>query len=344
MHGTATLVRTAGLALLLAVGGCSTGDWSARARSEPAGPWAMHAANDPYERGKTHLRVGQLGLALEAFRTALRRDRASIASLNGMAVTYDELGRYDVSRRYFQQALELNPQAPETLNNIGRSLLRQGKFEAALPLLREAARSTGDSEVIAANLELASHRLAHRDAQAQDEPTIASAGERLPPWVERTSSSVQTLVTALVLSQNAEAPATQAWAAHVAGLEAARRHDGIGRLPALAVRRTETPDPAAAPAPRLEVSNGAGRRHMAARMRSYLARHGLEVARLTNAHSFAHQDSVIFFRPGHLGWAKQVARFLPQQVRLEERPDQPSEVRLRLGGDLLDFDLTLLAS
>lgn len=340
----AELARAVLMALLLVVAGCSTSDWSARARADMAGPLPAGTAHDAYERGKTHLRLGQFGLALEAFRTALRWDQAPVDSLNGIGVTYDELGRFDISRRYFQQALELDPESPQTLNNFGRSLLRQGKVEAALALFEGAARSAGDNGVIMANLELTGRRLAHADEQTVNEATPTGAAERLPPWVELTSIGMQTLVTIPAHPRNAGERTPQHWAAHVASLEAASGDGGARAVPALASRRAESPDPEAASAPRLEVSNGAGRRHMAARMRTYLARHGLEVDRLTNAESFAYQDSIIFFRPGRLARAKEVAELLPHPVRLEEKADQWSEVSLRLGGDLLDFDLTLLSS
>lgn len=339
-----TLARIALAALLLAVAGCSTSDWSSRHRSSLAGPDFSGAPQPAYERGKMHLQAGQLGLALQSFQSAVRQRPDLVAGLNGIAVTYDELGRFDLSRRYYRRALGLGPTSANTLNNFGRSLLRQGEVEAALALLHDAAALAADNEVVKANLELAHRKVAE---QGGDKTGTAETVERRPSWIERTSFRLQTLVTALPASAKAVRQRVDRWSAHVAGLEPIEhqvgRDDGA-HLPALASKGAKRSTPAAVPVPRLEVSNGAGRRQMAARMRGHLVGNGFHVDRLTNADSFAYAKSVIFFRPGFIERAKQLAALLPDPVRLEEQPDQWSEVRLRLGGDLLDFDLTLLES
>jgi hypothetical protein len=93
---------------------------------------------------------------------------------------------------------------------------------------------------------------------------------------------------------------------------------------------------------RLEISNGTGRRGMAARMRNHLAQSGVSAARLTNAEHFAHTASAIFYRSGFEDRAAAFGRPLPVRVDLIQDDGQRSDVRLRLGADLLDFDLQLL--
>ena len=92
----------------------------------------------------------------------------------------------------------------------------------------------------------------------------------------------------------------------------------------------------------LEVSNGAGRRHMAARMRAHLAWGGIPVARLTNDASFSNMTTVIFYRDGFKQGADELARLLPIAVAVDPAEDMYSDIRLRLGGDLLDFDKELI--
>ena len=94
--------------------------------------------------------------------------------------------------------------------------------------------------------------------------------------------------------------------------------------------------------PRIEVSNGAGRRHMAKRMKGYLETRGLRIDRLTNARHFAHMQSTIYFREEWRVFAMGLAATLPVQVRLVPVRDQDSDLRVELGGDLLDFDRDLL--
>src|SRR3546814_5856911 len=68
---------------------------------------------------------------------------------------YDQLGRYDLAERYYQRALAMDLTSVQTLNNLGYSLLLQGKPELALTFFRDAARIAPDNTVIAANAEQA---------------------------------------------------------------------------------------------------------------------------------------------------------------------------------------------
>jgi hypothetical protein len=90
--------------------------------------------------------------------------------------------------------------------------------------------------------------------------------------------------------------------------------------------------------PWVEVSNGTGRLDMAARIRDYLEAEGIVVKRLTNAGHYRHQETIIFYRSGWRAYAENLARLLPAVVDLDGRDGQESDVRLELGGDLLDFD------
>jgi hypothetical protein len=88
----------------------------------------------------------------------------------------------------------------------------------------------------------------------------------------------------------------------------------------------------------LEVSNGTGRIDMAARIREHLEARGIVVKRLTNAGHYRHQETTIFYRSGWRSYAEELAQMLPAVIDLDGDPDQESDVRLELGGDLLEFD------
>ena len=90
--------------------------------------------------------------------------------------------------------------------------------------------------------------------------------------------------------------------------------------------------------PLVEVSNGTGRLDMAARIRDHLEAKGIVVKRLTNAEDYRHQETIIFYRSGWRAYAENLARMLPAVIDLEGRSGQESDVRLELGGDLLEFD------
>jgi tetratricopeptide (TPR) repeat protein len=101
-------------------------------------------SGDSYQDGRGLLAAGDMPGAIAAFRAALITAPQSIDALNGVAVAYDRIGRYDVSRSYYDTALAIDPDAALVLNNLGYSLYLQGKFEAAIPLLQKAAASNDD--------------------------------------------------------------------------------------------------------------------------------------------------------------------------------------------------------
>lgn len=312
------------VAALGAAGCAGTGlEVSPKASFDPV--HAPDTAAGAYEVGKRQLATGHIGNALVSFRQALRREPESVSALNGMAIAYDRLGRFDLARHYFERALALEPDSTMTLNNIGRSLLDQGKPDLALRYLERGHALAAEDELIRGNLELARHRTAALAARA----VAPGAHGPWPParaaWVERTAAGVQTLVTS-------GAP----------GSSASHGSDPHQRLLSVVPRPRPGGPPAATRRPAIEVSNGAGRRHMAARMRALLAEHGLEVQRLTNAEHFGFDATVLFYRPGAEDLAAALAAHLPAGIARVRDDSARVDVRLRLGKDLLNFDDAML--
>ncbi len=108
-------------------------------------------------------------------------------------------------------------------------------------------------------------------------------------------------------------------------------------------RTQDVPDlpPGSDESPVIEVSNGTGRPQMAFRLSQFLESEGLSAKSLTNAEHFRHQETVIFYHREWLQKAKELAAQLPVEVRLEAAPHQTPDIRIRLGGDLLNFDQEL---
>ena len=100
----------------------------------------------------------------------------------------------------------------------------------------------------------------------------------------------------------------------------------------------------AAPAEALtvEVSNGAGRNHLAARVRGYLESKGLNVSYLTNAASFDNARTAVFYKKGQRQAAARIAKQLPIAADLIELNENYADIRIRLGADILDFDKNVL--
>jgi hypothetical protein len=124
----------------------------------------------------------------------------------------------------------------------------------------------------------------------------------------------------------------------VAEVEVARLSTVVSDAPRVELR------PAVAVSARLplvEVSNGTGRLDMAARIRDHLETKGIVVKRLTNAEDFRQQETTIFYRSGWRTYAEELARMLPAVIDLDGSASQESDIRLELGGDLLEFDRDL---
>ena len=449
------------------------------------------AGPSAYERGKFHYAAGQYGLAVKKFRTAVDRDPQSIEALNGLAATYDRLGRFDLSARYYGRALAADPDSPQTLNNIGYSYLLQERFDLAVAYLRDAYRRDQDDPFVIANRRAAEVGYQEADlkrsvqpeaepAQVAKAPVRRARTERVTSWIERTAPAIQSLVTKpqLVFLETAEdagvnpqlaafrpmeseaegllldplaAPMglraddvkadflagesvrpdkTPALAAtKVAALAAERlaplpgndappvpkaedtasllrpeqgmrepvsplspeqtadkqvallrpdRASGQAATPIEAEGPVGPPIPLLQPArpaetqvalvqpeqkiedvvhtheaerpmtplrlqgaPHIEVSNGTGRLSMAARIRNFLIGGGVTVQRLTNADHYSYMETTIFYRNGWRIYAEELARILPAAVDLTANDDQRADIRVELGGDLLDFDRDL---
>lgn len=97
---------------------------------------------------------GNYGIAIDHLESELARSPASLAALNGLGSSYDQLGRYDVAQRYYFRALDLAPQSSLTISNIGYSYLLQGRNLEAASLLQLALHYDAENQVAAVNLGL----------------------------------------------------------------------------------------------------------------------------------------------------------------------------------------------
>ena len=360
------MVGGALVALLLALPGCS-GSWpEIGSLVGTPSPEAKLATLTPYERGKEHFQAGLLGLALQSFRKALANSPDSVATLNAVGATYDRLGRFDLAGNYFQRALSFEPKSAQTLNNIGFSYMLQGRLDDAAEYLKRAYAHNQDDEVITANLGTLG-----KLEEVDQERVLAKAevpSVFLPlARIERVTEKVQSLILSvdpipeveekaiplrgmkkflgrgrvMVASWTPDGKPVPGWAkalsrtvikrsfVHVVKVNAGLYRAGMGG---------DRIDGAGLKGVRIEVTNGAGRNKMAARMRSYMDTRGVRVRWLTNAERFNNKKSVIFHRKGFRKEAKALANLLPISVGIVATKGQRADVRLRLGADLLEFD------
>ena len=173
--------------------------------NEAAWNAAPPPAGDRLQEGKAHFEQGNYGLAVAAYRASLRDDSSSVRALNGLAASYDRLGRFDLARNYYQRALEISPHSAQTLNNMGYSLIleaRQKKGDAALTAearsyFQQASQSDGRHPSIAGNLAmLKSKPVALTAPRELRKPLLVMAEpDRYGAWVERRNKERHLLVT-----------------------------------------------------------------------------------------------------------------------------------------------------
>ncbi|MPZ11503.1 MAG: tetratricopeptide repeat protein [Kiloniellaceae bacterium] len=371
------IVAALGMTLLL--GACGTQLEDARSAFGYSGMAGGDPTLSSYEQAKADFAAARYGLAVKRFQMAMAEDPASVEAANGLAATYDQVGRYDLAERFYRRALSMDPNSVQTLNNLGYSMLLQGKPDLALAFFRDAARVAPDSDVIAANAELA---VAARMEDRRLDAAAAAAAAKAPPASAQAAEAAAIPALRIVRfnaveqhlqlqPQQVVMATTEASAMPAVPLLPVETHplpalpgrpdpsglapQPVAVLPSVRVAVSATANDAliaAGPSESgaavadltgtIEVSNGTGRRHMAARVRAYLAQLGLTAARLTNADHFAHTTTTITYRPGHRGLAEALSASLPIAPLLQQSVEQAADVRVELGGDLLKFDSGLL--
>lgn len=79
--------------------------------------------------------------SLDLLQLARERSPDDVRVLNALAVTYDKLGRFDLSARFYAQALEAAPDSPVVMANMAYSQVLQRQFTPAPTQLAEAPPS-----------------------------------------------------------------------------------------------------------------------------------------------------------------------------------------------------------
>lgn len=148
---------------------------------------AASPAERAYQEGKADLAAGRPGLAIVAFETALANEPGSAKVLNGLGAAYDGLHRFDVAQSFYKQALQLEPNSPDVVNNMAISLQMAGKPDA-MQWFARAEKLDPKNPVIDANVNLA----AATPAPAPAATTLASSDDpsAIPvdrPRIERAS-------------------------------------------------------------------------------------------------------------------------------------------------------------
>jgi Flp pilus assembly protein TadD len=107
----------------------------------PAFETGILSSNEANRLGRSDLAAGNYGMAERHFRDAVEKDRNDGPSWIGLAAAYDNLGRFELADNAYQQAIAVQGEGFEIINNIGYSYLLRGdkrralrQFERALAL------------------------------------------------------------------------------------------------------------------------------------------------------------------------------------------------------------------
>ncbi len=80
--------------------------------------------NEQIAYGRAQLELGNVGLALEAFRKAIREQPDNPDALGGIADSYATMGKHDLARRYYEAALAVAPHDPALLQAVATQSTR----------------------------------------------------------------------------------------------------------------------------------------------------------------------------------------------------------------------------
>lgn len=294
---------------MILLAGCSAGDIEVRAVESSSGK--IKGGPDALAEAHGLLRLGNPGLALEAFRR-IQRDHPSSEALSGIAASYAAMGRDDLARVNLEAALAMKPESPELLASVAKVMDRLGMApEAAVALQQSQAVATLENVASSAALERAV--AAVRDEQEWPRITVSRAPapnsvESAAPRLERLSSREIALVTS----------PRPYWAA--AAAKAPRTAYSDPRWTRLEPSRI---------APNVRILNAARAQGLAATARSGLADFGWRRIDVGD-HTRVEERSVVFYPAGK----EKIAHALARHFGVEAvRSDGPF-VTVVLGRDL----------
>jgi tetratricopeptide (TPR) repeat protein len=320
--------RKVAAALLLTVSAIGCTHSKLAVRSLPVPESASTADEASLAKGRMLFARGEFALAADAFQKAARYDPKSADAYNGLAASYDQLGRYDLSRRYYELALAQSPEDGRVLRNFARSMLRQGDQLAARKLIAEAAALEHDGTSQAAgqaqpqpSAPAAPVQQAYADGASPTSVTMSIAPEPLPAAAPVTVANSPSLFQRVAATVILDAPAPRAAPASVLAQAAA---------PAIA-----------SSTPHLHIMNAVGRKRQAARMSSYLKQDGWATISTGDSRNKL-MRSRILFGAADAAAARKLAATLPFQPRLQRMRNAPA-MFLLLGRDALVFDNQLRA-
>lgn len=230
-----------GTAAIFSVAACGGEQGKLEIRSSPT-PLAAGRQAVPFRiaEARGQFALGNVALALESFRLALREDPNSIDAMMGVAACYDRMARFDLSRRHYEAALAIAPGDPKLLTAFAGSLDLQGQTAEAASVRAEASQRVAHATANAAPQRFAAAPVPQRVAQA-----VAPKPAAAPPVPQRVALAVAPKPRTSIEQPSPAAPVKHKVAAQRASAAPIIAQVAAKPLPSLAAVQPQT-----APAPR----------------------------------------------------------------------------------------------
>jgi Flp pilus assembly protein TadD len=122
--------------------------------SEPTGSVTPRDGQDEVALGKQHYRAGKFDAAAKVFSRAAERNPRNAEAWLGLAASYDRLRQFELADSAYDQALGIDGQTAEILNNQGYSYMLRGDLTRARAKLTAAQRKEPGNKYVQNNLAL----------------------------------------------------------------------------------------------------------------------------------------------------------------------------------------------
>lgn len=161
-HGCPSAWTTAICRLALAAGlvsgagACQTAGFgeTVQVTDPPAFETGILSSNERNRLGRQDLAAGNSGMAERHFREAVESNRDDAPSWIGLAAAYDNLGRFELADRAYEQAIRITGETLVIINNRGYSYLLRGEKRQALAQFERARLLDPANPVIQNNIRL----------------------------------------------------------------------------------------------------------------------------------------------------------------------------------------------
>lgn len=275
--------------------------------------------------------------AINAWRKAAAAAPQNAEILNSLGLAEARQGSFTNAIATLRRALALAPQRAQYLNNLGYTLLLDGRSVEAKEVLSQALVLKPDYPVARINLSRAEQAIVTTQ-------TVVAASKKPdsildPPAPSETANTRGLPAGATVLQTE---PNVGALEIRLEGLtKTALPAPSTALTTPLVVAAKVTPSvPPAVPVKSestvhdhatIEIANGNGVPGMAVWLNRWMQSHGLRRASfLRNELPFATATTVVMYRPGFLKNAQELARRMPQHIKVAPEPGGPVDADLRV--------------